>query len=232
MRPSLICVLLAGLMLARAASATQTQSLDEVHAQAEAFARTALPGSKAKYYVTATQLDSRLRLAACTSALEAFRQSASASGDRMTVGVRCPAANTWTVYVPVKVEVEMPVLVLRRALARRARVTQADVEPHVQRLAGSAASFIDDVASLQGHRLRRSLPVGTALTADMLMPDLLVRRGQQVTLIAAQGPVEIRAQGQALSDGAAADRIRVQNVTSLKIVEGVVESDGIVRVGL
>jgi flagella basal body P-ring formation protein FlgA len=44
--------------------------------------------------------------------------------------------------------------------------------------------------------------------------------------------VQIRAQGQALTEGGAADRVRVQNVNSLKVVEGVVESDGVVRVGL
>jgi flagella basal body P-ring formation protein FlgA len=66
----------------------------------------------------------------------------------------------------------------------------------------------------------------------MLVPDLLVRRGQQVTLIAANDSVQIRAQGQALTEGGAADRVRVQNVNSLKVVEGVVESDGVVRVGL
>ena len=58
-----------------------------------------------------------------------------------------------------------------------------------------------------------------------------MRRGQQVTLIAANGSVQIRAQGQALTEGAAYDRVRVQNVSSLKVVEGVVESDGNVRVG-
>mgnify|MGYP006202654589 CR=1 FL=1 len=65
-----------------------------------------------------------------------------------------------------------------------------------------------------------------------LQPDVLVRRGQQVTLIAANGGVQIRAQGQALTEGAADERVRVQNVSSLKVVEGVVESDGVVRVGL
>ncbi len=150
----------------------------------------------------------------------------------MTIGVRCSTANPWTLYVPVSVEVEVSVLVLRRALARRARVAPIDVEPQVRRLPGSAANFISDVASLQGHRLKRALPAGTAITVDVLAPDVLVRRGQRVTLIAAQGPVEIRAQGEALTEGAASERVRVQNVTSLKVVEGVVESGNIVRVGL
>ena len=60
----------------------------------------------------------------------------------------------------------------------------------------------------------------------------ITRRGQQVTVIAASGPVEIRAQGLALNDAAETERVRVQNVSSLKVVEGVVESDSVVRVGL
>jgi flagella basal body P-ring formation protein FlgA len=67
---------------------------------------------------------------------------------------------------------------------------------------------------------------------DVLVLDVLVRRGQQVTLLARTGSIEIRAQGRALSDGGVSDRIRVQNVNSLKVVEGVIEDAGIVRVAL
>ena len=218
-------------LFATAAFAT-TQSIDEVQAAAEAFVRSRLPASHAKQFVTATKLDPRLRVALCEQPLQTFEQSATTLGERVTVGVRCAAANSWTLYVPVAVEVEIPVLVLRRALARRARVAVIDVEPETRRMPGTAAVFIQDTANLQGHRLKRSLPAGTALTVDMLVPDVVVRRGQQVTLIAANGPVEIRAQGHALTEGGVADRVRVQNTSSLKVVEGVVESDSVVRVGL
>lgn len=231
---SYICVLasaLAALAFATNANAN-VQALDSIQSAAEQFVRSSLPENSVKHFVTANRLDSRLRLGACASPLEAFSQGTAMNTGRMTIGVRCPSANTWTIYVPVTVEVEVSVLVLRRPLARRARVELADVEPQVRRLPGSASVFVNDTSSLQGHRLKRSLPVGTALTVEMLQPDVLVRRGQQVTLIAASGTVQIRAQGQALTEGAASERVRVQNVSSLKVVEGVVESDGVVRVGL
>ena len=225
---------LATLLFAASAQANEAgvQSLESIQAAAEQFVRASLPENSAKHFVTATRLDSRLRLAQCASPLEAFSQGTVMTNPRSTIGVRCPTATAtaWTLYVPVTVEVEVSVLLLRRPLARRARVELADVEPQMRRLPGSAATFVSDISSLQGHRLKRSLPVGTALTVDMLVPDLLVRRGQQVTLIAASGAVQIRAQGQALTEGGTADRVRVQNVTSLKVVEGVVESDGVVRV--
>lgn len=206
-------------------------SLDSIKATAEEFVRSHLPDGKSKHFVSAANLDPRLRLQQCQSDLEAFSHTAEI-GARTTVGVRCTAGTAWTLYVPVTVEVEVPVLVLRRALARRARITLADVEPQIRRLPGSASNFITDVASLQGHRLKRALPAGSAITVDALAPDILVRRGQQVTLIAAVNGVEIRAQGQALTEGGAQERVRVQNVNSRKVVEGIVESDNVVRVGL
>jgi flagella basal body P-ring formation protein FlgA len=201
-----------------------------VQAAAEHFISEGLTDS-AKHYVTAARLDSRLRLQACEKPLETFAPNSVSNTGKVTVGVRCTGSTEWTLFVPVSVEVEVPVLVLRRALPRRAPVEAMDVEPQIRRLPGSAANFITDVASLRGHRLKRALPAGAPLTIDALAPDVLVRRGQQVTLLASIGSVEIRAQGQALSEGGVYDRVRVQNVTSLKVVEGVVESASTVRVG-
>ena len=107
-------------LFATAAFAT-TQPIDAVQSAAEAFVRAHLPASQAKQFVSAAKLDPRLRVALCDQPLETFQQSTTTRGERVTVGgVRCASANTWTLYVPVSVEVEIPVLVLRRALARGA----------------------------------------------------------------------------------------------------------------
>lgn len=216
------------------------ESTESIRRAAEKEVRALLPPGNAKYYVTAARLDSRLRLAGCTQPLEAFLPNNAVPGARATVGVRCPGQfqgqsqgqSHWTVYVPVTVEIEAPILVLRRALARRSPVEPGDVELQTRRLPGTQSGFISDLGNLHGRRLKRALLAGAPLTADVLVPEVLVRRGQQVTLLAASGPFEIRAQGHALSEGGANERIRVQNATSLKIVEGVVENASTVRVGL
>ena len=214
------------------ASAQAIESLESIQSAAESFVRAQLPDARGKYFVSATRLDSRLRLADCAQPLEAFVANKGTVQSRTTIGVRCTDAGGWTVYVPVAVEVEAPVLVLRRALARRARIEALDVELQTRRLPGISTNFLNDVTTLQGRRLRRALSAGTPLTTDMLDRDVLVQRGQSVTLIAAMGGIEIRAQGRALSEGSEQDRIRVQNVNSLKVVEGVVEKAGTVRVDL
>lgn len=223
---------LLALLVVSAATQAQVQPLESIRAAAEKEVRALLPQGQATYHVSAARLDSRLRLTPCAGVLETFVPNPAASAAKVTVGVRCTAPAPWTIYVPVVTEIEAQVLVLRRALARQATVAAEDVELQTRRLPGIASQFISDIADLRGRHLKRSVAAGTALTADVLVADLLVRRGQQVTLLAAGGPFEIRAQGQALSEGGASQRIRVQNTTSGKIVEGVVENASTVRVGL
>ena len=219
-------------VLCGTAFAQSIESLATIQTAAETYVRAQLPETRGKYHVTATQLDSRLRLADCMKGLDTFVANNGAVQTRTTVGVRCTDVGGWTVYVPVAVEVEAPVFVLRRALARRARVEALDVELQTRRLPGISANFVNDINSLLGRRLRRALAAGTPLTTDALDRDVLVQRGQSVTLIASNGGVEIRAQGRALTEGSERDRVRVQNVNSLKVVEGVVENAGTVRVDL
>lgn len=219
-------------LIGNSAFAQAIESLAAIQTAAESYVRAQLPETRGKYYVTATQLDSRLRLADCANALDVFVANNGSVQTRTTVGVRCTDVGGWTVYVPVAVEVEGPVLVLRRALARRARVEALDVELQTRRLPGISSNFVNDLNSLLGRRLRRALAAGTPLTTDALDRDVLVQRGQNVTLIASNGGVEIRAQGRALTEGSERDRVRVQNVNSLKVVEGVVENAGTVRVDL
>lgn len=218
------------------ALASGMQSLESIQRAAEDHVRAHLPQGEARkharYYITAARLDPRLRLAACPRALETFFPNGGTPGARATIGVRCAGDVQWTIYVQVAVEVEAPVLVLRRALPRHAPISPGDVELQRRRMPGIDVDFIADPANLAGYRLKRAAAAGTPLSLDVLAPDLLVKRGQQVTLIAGSGPVEIRAQGKALNDGALAERVRVQNASSLKVVEGIVESPGVVRTGL
>ena len=68
------------------------------------------------------------------------------------------------------------------------------------------------------------------LTADAFTPDYAVKRGQEVTLLASAGGIQVRMAGRALADGREGARLRVQNLSSQAVVEGVVETDGVVRV--
>jgi len=207
------------------------QSLEAIRAAAQTFVRDRLPKAEpGATQVSVGALDARLRLAHCEQPLAAGLPAGAVFRPRMTIAVSCPEGNVWTIYVPVTIETRASVLVLRRPAARGARIGPEDIEVQERVVGGTSDSFLTDVAQLEGHTLRRPLSVGTALTADVLVEDVLVKRGQSVTLLASAAGVEVRAPGRAMSDGRASGRVKVQNLNSLRIVEGVVESADVIRV--
>ncbi|MFL6605995.1 MAG: flagellar basal body P-ring formation chaperone FlgA [Steroidobacteraceae bacterium] len=229
-----VAMMLLGLRPLRAQEAVQdpaVESLDTIRSTAEAYVKSLIPPSAGESTVTVGQLDGRLRLARCASKnLSASLPAGMALQARATVGVTCAGSTHWTVYVPVTVESKINVLVLTRAVNRDARLTAADVTLETRRTAGPGNAYLSTPAELSGRTVRRPLAAGTTLSIDMFTPDLIVRRGQEVTLLSSGGAVEVRASGRAMVDGVAGARIQVQNLSSMRVVEGVVESADLVRV--
>lgn len=214
------------------AQAQALQDTTQLRELASAHVRSLLPGGDGKgtLHAQVAPLDPRLRLPVC-AAPEAFLPAGSAPAARMTVGIRCTNP-LWSIYVPVTLETETPVLVLQQAAAAGAVLTPADVELRTQRLPGFTSRYVSDITALQGRHLKNAAGPGTALTTDLLVGDVLIKRGQRVTLVAAAGGIEVRAQGEAIADATAAGRVRVRNLDSQKIVEGRAESQDRVRLGL
>jgi flagella basal body P-ring formation protein FlgA len=205
------------------------QALASIRATAESGLRgvidRALPGVE----LEAVSLDSRLRLPICREKLGSFVAAPRHNQSRVPVRITC-AAPAWTVHVPVEIRRSHPVLVLRRAVARGERIQPEDVSVQERVLPGLASPFVSSPQQLAGRLTRRPVPAGTALPADALTAALLIHRGQMVTLVARTDGFEIRAPGKAMADAAAQQRLRVQNLASLKIIEGIADSEGVVRV--
>lgn len=220
------------LALSIKARAEGIQSLQTIQVIAEQQIKDSAPSKVGVLHVQAINLDTRLRLAQCPIAPEAFLPSGMSLGPRATVGVRCTQGVQWTVYVAVAVESEAPVLILNHPVAHDVVLTAADVEVTVRRLPGLSSGYLTDVKQLASQSAKRDLAAGVILTPGMLTPTTLIRRGQQVTLLAAVGGLEVRSEGVAMSDGSANSRIRVKNLTTAKVVEGIVDNGSLVRVDL
>ena len=121
-------------------------------------------------------------------------------------------------------------LVLRHAVQRDALLTPADVSMETRRIDGLGAAYLESPSELEGRTVRRTLSAGTTLTIDMFAADDVVHRGQAVTLLAATEAIEVRAAGRALEDAPAGARLKVENLSSMKVVEGVAQAAGVVRV--
>jgi flagella basal body P-ring formation protein FlgA len=207
------------------------ESTDTIRATAESFVKSQLPRDASIAGVTAGALDSRLRLVHCANGMRGHLSPGATLQARSMIAVSCDGPVRWTVYVPVTVESRISVLVLKHPVPRDARLTSEDVTVETRKVTGvGVTAFLTDVKDLQSRSVERPLALGTTLTIDMLKPDMVIRHGQDVTLIASAAGIEVRAAGRALADGANGARLKVQNLSSLKVVEGVVAGPDVVRV--
>jgi flagellar basal body P-ring formation protein FlgA len=206
------------------------QSLAAVRAAAEGALRRQIDPQLGGVTLNAAALDARLRLAACPAALQTFAQPPRGNQARALVRVSCSGGVTWTLNVPVEIRRELDVLVLKRAVTRGEILGAADVVAQKRQVASLSSPYVGRVADLAGRPTRRPLPEGTPVTAEALSAALLIKRGQTVTLAASTASFEVRAPGRALADASVTQRLRVQNLDTLKVVEGVAESEGVVRV--
>lgn len=180
--------------------------------------------------VLVESLDNRLRLQRCEKTLKTFSNSAANTVGSRTIGVKCPAATEWTVYVPVKVKVMKPVVVAAKPLAPHTTLSAADVRMQVMDIAELRQGFLESTAQIEGQQLRYPLSVGSVIPSRGLKQEKVVRRGEQIVLVAAAGSMEVRMNGTALEDASVGDKVRVKNSSSERVVEGIVHSPGIVKV--
>jgi flagellar basal body P-ring formation protein FlgA len=216
------------------ADSDSPQSVAALQRFAESFLLESLQTSQkgeATPRATAGNIDPRLRLQSCRGALQGIMPAAATVTARMTIGVRClnPA---WTVYVPVAVETELNVLVMRAAAPRNSNPTADQVELQQRRVPGITTHYLTHTDQLRGRHLKVAVSPGTPLSTDLLAADILIKRGQQVTLVASAGGIEVHAKGEAIADATAAGRVKVLNLSSRKVVEGQAESSDRVRVSL
>ncbi len=182
--------------------------------------------------VTPGRLDSRLRLRTCDQGLEAFLAPGSRMAGNSTVGGRCHGPVNWSLYVPVQITVQGEVLVLTQALPRGTLLEPAHFRQERYDISQLHRGYFTDAQAAERMVLKRPLQAGTVLAPSMVEPPRLVQRGQRVILVAETDTISVRMEGEALSHGVRGDRVRVRNLSSRRIVEGVVLSHGVVGVSM
>ncbi|HWW20389.1 MAG TPA: flagellar basal body P-ring formation chaperone FlgA [Steroidobacteraceae bacterium] len=226
-------ILYAGLFAAAStAGAMNTEDPALIRAAAERAVRSEAGTAAGVLTLQVAPLDSRLRIASCDRQLTAFMTGNSSVRSQTTVGVRCEGSIRWTIYTSVNVQSQAKVLIARRALTRDAEATAADFRIEDRLVPGLASAYVCDPSALAGQRLGHPMAAGDALTLETLAPANLIHRGQQVTLLAHAGGFEVRMVGVALSDGHESERIKVQNQSSQRVVEGIVRSSNEVEIPL
>ncbi|MDR3415002.1 MAG: flagellar basal body P-ring formation chaperone FlgA [Nevskia sp.] len=228
-RPSLpLLPLLVGWLLCTGAWAADPQPLQDIRDAAQDYVAAHVGGGVKP---SAAALDPRLRLPACGAPLESSGPTPNA-GNAWSVAVHCPAPSTWTLYVPVRVSERHQVVVLTRSLGAGMPIPADALTLQERDVTTLTYGYVGRSEDAVGKVLRRPVPAGAALSPDAIGGAASVKRGQEITLVSEAGGIAVRASGKALSDGASGDRIKVENLDSHRVVEGVVRDADTVEVGI
>lgn len=233
-RRGLLVALAAAALVTVPATGAQLEDHARIRALAEAHALVsarAFAPKGAAVKAEAARLDARLRLAACPVEPETFAAPGSRPSPLVSVGVRCPSGAGWSLYVPVEIEAIVDVVVLSAPAGAGETLTAAALRLEPANVARLNGGYLTRIADAEGWVLRRPVRPGSILTPSLLERPTLVKRGQRVALLARSAGLAVRSEGEALSDAAEGDRVRVRNMHSRTIVEGIVAPDGTVRIG-
>lgn len=174
-------------------------------------------------------IDPSNSLAPC-SAFEAFSPPGAKSIGRTTVGVRCRAEATWTLYVPAQVRVVAHYLASARPLAQGQVVAADDLVLQEGDLGQLPAGVLTDPALAVGRTLSASLPAGRPVRSDMLRQPLAVLQGQSVKVVSRGPGFLVTAEGKAVTN-AADGQVAQARLASGQTLSGIARSGGVIEIG-
>jgi flagellar basal body P-ring formation protein FlgA len=206
------------------------EDVAELETLAKNAAVQALPPLTNTQRLVVGPLQPRLQLAVCDNKVDSKRAPGTQMQGRVMIELRCDGKTPWHLYVPVKVVGTTAVVVAAHALVAGTVLTDKDLAVEQRDMVGLPPGYLNDPSIAIGLTAGRGVSGGAIVTNQQLLGAQAVQRGQTVTLIADAGGISVRMAGKALSDGFINQRVRVENLSSGKIVEGIATSAQVVQI--
>lgn len=130
----------------------------------------------------------------------------------------------------VEIETFAEVLVMNKSLTANEKITESDVRKAKVRLEKSIANYLLETDKLRGKKLIRNISADEPLLLTSIVPDSVIRVGDNVKVIGQSGKMQIIVQGEARASGRIGERIPVKNSQSGVILQATVVEEGLVKV--
>jgi flagella basal body P-ring formation protein FlgA len=212
------------------ALAADIQDIGQLEALAKSTALAQLPALTSRERLMVGPIDPHLQLEHCSLPVKPIVAPGGHMRDRIVVELRCASEPRWHIYVPVRVVGTSPVTLAAHAIVVGSVLSDKDVRVEQRDISELPPGYMDDPTVAIGLTASRPISSGAVITNQFLVAAKAVLRGQTVTLVADAGGMSVRMAGRALSDGLVNQRVRVQNLSSGKIVEGIARSEQVVEI--
>lgn len=199
-----------------------------LHDVVDDYLRTQTQGLPGQVTYSIGRLDERTPLSPC-SAFEPFLPTGSRLWGKATVGVRCLGPATWTIYVPVQVNVAGNYFISARTMPAGYVVGADDIVTRSGDLSKLPANVITDRAQAIGKTVKNGFSAGQPLRSDQLLTPWAVQQGQNVKTVSNGPGFSVSSEGKALSNAVAGQLVQVRT-NSGETVSGIARPGGIVEV--
>ncbi|MDP3846039.1 MAG: flagellar basal body P-ring formation chaperone FlgA [Pseudomonas sp.] len=166
---------------------------------------------QARHEIEIHQLDPRLRLPVCDKALSTALESPAQPVGRVTIKVRCEGTNPWTIFVPGQVHIYRSVLIASRPLKRATVLSETDLKLVERDVGLLNQGYLTSIEQAVDKKLTRQLLTDQVLAPAHLQQAEVIRKGDHVVITARSAGISVRMTGEALTDGALGEQIRVRN---------------------
>jgi flagella basal body P-ring formation protein FlgA len=144
------------------------------------------------------------------------------------VVARCADGRTPPQDYLLRATLSADVLVALHAVEAGRALAEADVELQ-HRDISALPDAVSSLAALAERVPRASLRPGQVLQLRLMQPQLLVRRGEAVRIVAERDGIEVQAGGEALEAGARGALVHVRNANSGRVITARVVDAGVVE---
>lgn len=175
------------------------------------------------------EFSDRLKLQRCEAPLELEDKSPEKAAGRMTFKVECPQPS-WKIFVTATVDGELPVVIATKGILKEAVIQPGDVKQILQPYQQVRRGALIDPGRAIGMRAKRAIAPNTTLTVRHLQPPYMVFEKNNVTIITYIGNIQVESVGVALEDAVLHEQVPVRNLSSDKIVKGIVVAPNTVEV--
>jgi flagella basal body P-ring formation protein FlgA len=199
-----------------------------LRAVVEQFLHAQAAGLPGEVSVKVGAVDPRTALAGCP-APEAFLQPGARAWGKTTVGVRCTAPSSWTIYIQAQVNVKADYVAAAVPLAQGQAVEQGQLMLVKGDIAAMPNGIITDMAQAIGRTPTVSLAAGTPLRLDTLRSKPVVQQNQAVRLVLNGNGFSVSAEGRAIGTAGEGQVVQVRTPSGT-VVSGTAKAGGMVEV--
>lgn len=219
---------LISLLMAVSTLPVLAKDVEPLRSALEHYLRTQTQGLPGKISFSISKLDPATQLSPCT-AFEPFLPPGGRLWGKTTVGIRCLGPGSWTVYVPVQINLIGDYLIAAHPLVAGQVLSGTDFSLRNGDLGLLATGTVTDPAQAVGKTVKNSIAAGQPLRADQLVAPWAIQQGQNVKVISKGSGFSVSNEGKALNNAVDGQVAQIR-MNSGQVISGVARPGGTVEI--